>query len=159
MSALIAVSADLLVAVLLVATIVTSVRLSRRMALLKADESAMRATIGELVAATDSAERAIAGLRATVQESERALSDRLGAALRHSTRLAEQVSAGETVMARVAQIASLSQRLGGESHSAPAGPEAPTPSPAPAERGLRATILAARDVAERSARRLGGEAA
>ena len=57
-------AADALVAILLTATIVTSVRLSRRISGLKADEAAMRKTIGDLVAASAAAERAIAGLRA-----------------------------------------------------------------------------------------------
>lgn len=154
MSPLVAVAADLLVATLLVATIATSVRLSRQMARLKADESAMRATVADLVAATDAAERAIGGLRATVSESERTLGDRLGAALRHSTRLAEQVAAGEAVLARVGRIAETSRRLDSEQL-------VPTPDPEPVRSGgtLRDAVKAARDVAARSARRLEGRAA
>ena len=45
MSLLVTLVADVLVAVLLVATIVSSVRLSRRIAKLKADETALRQTI------------------------------------------------------------------------------------------------------------------
>lgn len=149
MSQAVTVAADLLVAVLLVATIATSVRLSRRLALLKADESAMRSTIGELLAATDSAERAIAALRATVQDSDRTLADRLAAAARHSSALADQVSAGETVISRVADIAAMSARL---------GEPAAAPAPAPRE-GLRHTMAAAREIAARAARRIEERAA
>lgn len=151
MSAFIAIAADLLVAILLVATIATSLRLSRRVARMKADEAAMRTVVAELVSATASAERAIGGLRLTVSESEQALTERLSAAARHAARLAEQVEAGEAVLAKVSQVAALSRRL---------NEPAPRPEPAaePAD-GLHATIRAAREVALRSARRLEGRAA
>jgi hypothetical protein len=44
--------------------------LNRRLKLLKSDEHSLRATISELVTATDIAERAIAGLKLTVEECE-----------------------------------------------------------------------------------------
>ena len=53
MSAVVNVMADLLLGVLLVAAIVSSVALSRRIARLKADESAMRKTVAELMLATE----------------------------------------------------------------------------------------------------------
>ena len=164
MSPLLAVAADLLVACLLVVTIVTSVRLSRRIRAMKADEGAMRATITELMLATEKADAAIAGLRATVIESEQALADRLGAAARHTERLAHEVAAGEAIIERVSRIAAISRRLRSEDgEDAPARAEpAPVPVPvaAPAENdGLRAAIRLARDVAERAARRVEGRAA
>ena len=63
MSSAINTLADCLLAVLLVATIASCVALSRRITRLKSDESAMRKTVGELMLATETAERAIAGLR------------------------------------------------------------------------------------------------
>ena len=75
-------AADILVAILLVATIASSVRLSRRISRLKADEAALRTTIGDLVVASATAERAIAGLRATLDECDRTLAERLGTAER-----------------------------------------------------------------------------
>ena len=51
--------ADALVASLLVATIITCYVLAKRIERLKADEAAMRQTVGALIAATDTAERAI----------------------------------------------------------------------------------------------------
>lgn len=165
MSSFLAIAADLLVACLLVVTIVTSIRLSRKIAVMKADESAMRTTITELVVATEKADMAIGALRATVLESERTLSDRLGAAARHTERLAQEVSAGEAVIERVSRIAAISRRLRSEDGDEPpvAAPVRallvePTPAPVP-EDSLRAAIRLARDVAERSARRIGERAA
>ena len=96
--------AEILVAVLLVATVITSVRLSRRIAKLQADEQAMRKTILELMSATETAERAIAGLRNTLGDCEKTLADRLRTAERYSSDLAEQVEAGEQVMTRMMSI-------------------------------------------------------
>lgn len=59
-----------LVAILLVLTIGYCMLLNRRLKLLKSDEHSLRATISELVTATDIAERAIAGLKLTVEECE-----------------------------------------------------------------------------------------
>ncbi|TDR88908.1 DUF6468 domain-containing protein [Enterovirga rhinocerotis] len=165
MTPLLALAADLLVAILLVATIATSVRLSRRMSRMQQDESAMRVVVAELVTATDKADAAIAALRMTVRDSEQALADRLGAAARHTAQLAEQLTAGEAVIERVSQIAAISRRLAVEA-KAVASPQAPSPpaqdavpsTPAGADR-LLATIRLARDVADRSARRVAGQAA
>ncbi|KMO10431.1 DUF6468 domain-containing protein, partial [Methylobacterium indicum] len=82
MSLIVSILADLLVAVLLVACISTSVGLGRRITRLKGDEAAMRQTIGDLMMATESAERAIAGLRSTLAECDRTLAERLRVAER-----------------------------------------------------------------------------
>src|SRR5918912_2020172 len=103
--------ADFLVAVLLVATIASSLGLSRRITRLKADEVAMRATIAELMLATETAERAIAGLRTTLGDCDRTLADRLRTAERYAADLAEQVAAGETVMSRIARIVDASRHV------------------------------------------------
>ena len=61
-----------LVAVLLLLTILLLRRGSTRSCKrLKADERSLKATIAELITATEIAERAIAGLKATVREAER----------------------------------------------------------------------------------------
>ena len=73
MSLFVTLAADILVAVLLAATIVTSLRLSRRIGQMKGDEAALRQTIGDLMVATGTAERAIAGLRAAIDEGDRTL--------------------------------------------------------------------------------------
>ncbi|MCJ2128513.1 DUF6468 domain-containing protein [Methylobacterium sp. E-045] len=109
MSLLVTLAADVLVAVLLVASIVSSVRLSRRITRMKADEAALRQTIGDLVVASSTAERAIIGLRATLDECDRTLADRLGTAERYAADLSAHVRAGETVIARISAIVSHAQ--------------------------------------------------
>jgi Domain of unknown function (DUF6468) len=158
MSPLITIVADLLVAVLLTATIATSVRLSRRITKLKADETAMRATVGELMIASETAERAIAGLRTTLGDCDRTLAERLRTAERYASDLSAQVEAGAQVMNRIAQIVESSRRA-----TSPAVP-APTPAPQEAAPGpnagrLSAAAAAAQALAERAARRVAGAAA
>src|SRR3712207_3176287 len=100
MSAIITLLADSLVAVLLVATIVSSVGLSRRITRLKADEVAMRATIAELMHATETAERAIAGLRTTLGDCDRTLADRLRTAERYAADRSEERRVGKECRSR-----------------------------------------------------------
>jgi peptidoglycan hydrolase CwlO-like protein len=157
MSAIITLLADSLVAVLLVATIVSSVGLSRRITRLKADEVAMRATIAELMHATETAERAIAGLRTTLGDCDRTLADRLRTAERYAADLASQVEAGETVMERIAQIVDASRQvaaLGQERR--PRDKDEPA---SPQRERLSAAAAAAQALAERAAKRLEGHAA
>ncbi len=59
-----------LVAILLLLTIGYCVRLNEQLKRLKADEQRSRATIAELITATEIAERAIAGLKTTVREGD-----------------------------------------------------------------------------------------
>lgn len=68
---------ELLVAVLLVTTIGYCMVLNSRLKALRADEHLLRATIGELLSATEVAERAIIGLKATTREAETALGQKL----------------------------------------------------------------------------------
>lgn len=96
---------ELLVAVLLVATIVYCSILDRRLKRLRNDETSMRGTITELVSATHAAERAIAALRATVSQTEETLSERLGRAQELSTQMAGQLGEGEEVISRITRIA------------------------------------------------------
>jgi hypothetical protein len=102
--------AEILVAVLLVATVVTSIRLSRRITRMQGDETAMRATVVELMKATETAERAIAGLRTTLGDCEKTLGDRLRVAERYASDLAEQVEAGENVMNRMMSMVDSSRQ-------------------------------------------------
>lgn len=151
-------AADILVAILLVATIASSVRLSRRISKLKADEAALRTTIGDLVVASATAERAIAGLRATLDECDRTLAERLGTAERYSADIAAHVEAGESVIARIAAIV-------GQARPAAAMPVAPAPRPVAVEttpgNGERvgAALAAAQALSERALDRLRARAA
>ena len=54
---------ETMVSVLLLLTILYCVRLNKQLRLLKADEQSLRATISELVTATEIADRAIGGLK------------------------------------------------------------------------------------------------
>ena len=119
MSLFVTLAADILVAVLLAATIVTCLRLSRRIGQLKGDEAALRQTIGDLMVASGTAERAIAGLRAAIDESDRTLNASLNAATARSAELKLQVEAGETVVTRIGAIVA-------QMRVVPARPE-PTP--------------------------------
>jgi hypothetical protein len=117
--------AEVLVAILLVATVVTSVRLGRRITRMQADETAMRATVVELMKATETAERAIAGLRTTLGDCEKTLADRLRVAERYASDLAEQVEAGENVMNRMMSIVESSGRIASAPQPQPPQPQQP----------------------------------
>jgi hypothetical protein len=56
-----------MVSILLLLTILYCVRLNKQLRLLKADEQSLRATISELVTATEIADRAIGGLKSASQ--------------------------------------------------------------------------------------------
>jgi hypothetical protein len=145
--------ADALVACLLVATIITCYVLAKRIERMKADEAGMRQTIGALISATDTAERAIAGLKLTLGDCDRTLAARLLTAERYAADLAAQVEAGQSVMDRITQIVSAAALV------APRQPEAaPEPAPAPISRMASAAETAAA-IRARAARRLEGQAA
>ncbi len=147
--------ADLLVGILLVATIISSVRLSRRIARLKADEAAMRAIVAELVSATDGAERAVAGLRATIAECDRDLADRIEVARRHTQDLGRAMEAGEKVMGGLERVFDTTRRA----LQANPLPSAAEPEETRGASALQAALAAAQAVADRSARRLESRAA
>ncbi|MEM1366132.1 MAG: DUF6468 domain-containing protein [Pseudomonadota bacterium] len=71
---------DLLVAGLLAVTIGYCALLNRRLKKMRADEDTMRAVITELVKSTETAERAILGLRATASECNKTISARINEA-------------------------------------------------------------------------------
>jgi hypothetical protein len=69
-----------LVAVLLMLTIGYCMLLNSRLKRLKADESSLKATIAELITATEIAERAIGGLKHTVRDVNENLGNQLTSA-------------------------------------------------------------------------------
>lgn len=93
-----------LVAILLAVTIAYCMMLNRRLRRLKGDELALKATISELITATEIAERAIAGLKLTVRECDQGLGERLRTAERFSADIDRQVDAGQAVLDRLTQI-------------------------------------------------------
>ena len=94
-----------MVSILLLLTILYCVRLNKQLRLLKADEQTLRATISELITATEIAERAIAGLKATMREGEQNLGARLQKAETVSAEIDRQLAAGDELLARITRIA------------------------------------------------------
>lgn len=94
-----------LVAVLLMVTIAYCMLLNKRLKLLRADEQSLKATIGELITATEIAERAIGGLKVTVRDCNDNLGGQLSTAAEMCDRLGTHIHAGETVLHRLSRIA------------------------------------------------------
>jgi hypothetical protein len=141
---------EILVAILLCVTIGYCILLNKRLTRLKADEQALKATISELITATEIAERAIAGLKLTVRDCDQNLGERLRTAERFSADMERQLMAGEEVLHRLARIVSASR---GEPAAEPLPPVAP-PMPDP-----HAMVAAAQAFADRARSRLSGRAA
>lgn len=131
---------DGVVAILLVMTISYCVLLNRRLKLLKADEQSLRATISELVTATEIAERAIGGLKLTVHECDMSLGERLRKAERVTIEIDRSIAAGKDLLNRLSQIVTA-----GRSHERPAAPlnEQPPATPLAATPGGHAKAVAA----------------
>ena len=131
-----------LVSVLLLLTISFCIVLNRRLKKLKADEHALKATISELITATEIAERAIAGLKMTVRDCDQNLGERLHAGESLSRELTRQLKDSDDVLIRLAQI-SIAAR--------PQRPAAPQPVETPqAPPDVLATAFAANAFAARA---------
>src|SRR5688572_25570012 len=107
-----------LVAVLLLLTIGYCILLNSRLKRLKADEHSLKATIGELITATEIAERAIGGLKHTVRDVNENLGNQLTSAAQLSQQLKKQLAEGDNVIRRLARIATAA-RPGAEPEPAP----------------------------------------
>jgi hypothetical protein len=94
-----------LVAMLLMLTIGYCMLLNARLKRLKADEHSLKATIGELITATEIAERAIGGLKHTVRDVNENLGSQLTAAAQMSAHLKSQLAEGDGVIRRLSRIA------------------------------------------------------
>ena len=105
-----------LVAILLIMTIGYCMLLNKRLKLLRADEDALRVTIAELITATEIAERAIAGLKATAHACETGLGERLGRAEILSAELDHKLTAGRHVVGDLVQIATAGRRVAQSQH-------------------------------------------
>jgi chromosome segregation ATPase len=125
-----------LVAVLLVLTIGYCMVLNSRLKRLKADEMSLKATIGELITATEIAERAIAGLKLTVRDCDENLGSRLASASELSERMGKQITQGEEIMRRLSRIAVAARP---KNDQQPAAAEQPSPSSA---RSIAAAVQA-----------------
>ena len=140
-----------LVALLLLLTIVYCVRLNGQLARLRGEEAVMKEVIADLTMATDRADRAIAGLKATVQEADHSLGERLRDAERYCADMAQQTASGTEVLNRLMQIASV--------RAAHKGETAPLPETKPAAPDVNAIMAAARAFAERARARVRDRAA
>jgi Domain of unknown function (DUF6468) len=140
-----------LVAVLLTLTIGYCLILNRRLKRLRADESSLRATIAELVSATQIAERAIEGLQTTVRECDATLGERLRTAERMSGELSRELRRGDEIITRIHRIAVAARSS-----------EWPLPEPTLAEKPVTPTaprvaetVAAAQAIANRTRQRSG----
>lgn len=102
---------EILVAILLAATISYCITLDRRLKQLRLDEQTMRKTVTDLAAATDNAERAIMTLKNAVLEANSSLAERIDTAERFAADLSINVKAGEDIIDRVRQIVETSRKL------------------------------------------------
>jgi preprotein translocase subunit YajC len=150
MSHLLGVTIESLVAILLMVTIGYCMLLNTRLKRLKADEHSLKAVIGELITATEIAERAIGGLKHTVRDVNENLGNQLTSAAQMHQQLKNQLAEGDNVLRRLSKIAIAAR--------SPSGPEAePEPEPAPRVSAAKAVAVAAQAFSER--RRSGGLAA
>jgi chromosome segregation ATPase len=99
------VAIESLVAVLLLLTIGYCMLLNSRLKRLKADEHSLKATIAELITATEIAERAIGGLKHTVRDVNENLGNQLASAQQMSQQLKKQIAEGDNVFRRLSRIA------------------------------------------------------
>jgi hypothetical protein len=124
MSHSLGIAIESLVAVLLVLTIGYCMLLNSRLKRLKADEHSLKATIAELITATEIAERAIGGLKHTVRDVNVNLGNQLTSAAEMSQQLKKQLAEGDNVFRRLSKIA-LAARPAPESETAaPTGAKA-----------------------------------
>ncbi|SON56212.1 chemotaxis protein [Hartmannibacter diazotrophicus] len=105
---------EIVVACLLVTTIVYCYILNKRLTRLRADENVLRATISELITATEIAERAIRGLKATASDCEQSLGRRLLAAETTSSSLERRLNAAETAASELDRLLKSSGSLNGD---------------------------------------------
>jgi hypothetical protein len=130
-----------MVAVLLLLTILYCVRLNNQLRMLKADEQSLRATIGELVTATEIAERAINDLKLTASKTDQTLVQHLAQGEVLTVELAKQIDAADALMRKLAGIVAVSRPV----TKAPA---------APATSDTSGMVAAAAAFAERARMRL-----
>jgi len=105
MNHLFGIAIESLVAILLMLTIGYCILLNARLKRLKADEHSLKATIAELITATEIAERAIGGLKLTVRDVNENLGNQLTQASQMSLELKKQLLEGDNVIRRLSKIA------------------------------------------------------
>jgi chromosome segregation ATPase len=123
MSHSLGIAIESLVAMLLMLTIGYCMLLNSRLKRLKADEHSLKATIAELITATEIAERAIGGLKHTVRDVNENLGNQLSSAAQMSEQLKKQLAEGDNVFRRLSKIVIAARP---SSEPVPAAPKAPT---------------------------------
>src|SRR6202035_4740049 len=144
MSHALGIAIESLVAVLLLLTIGYCMLLNARLKRLKADEHSLKATIAELITATEIAERAIGGLKHTVRDVNENLGSQLASAAEMSELLKKQLGECDNVVRCLSKIAVAPRPAG-------AAPE-PEPATAPAPASVssaKAVAAAAQAFSER----------
>jgi chromosome segregation ATPase len=160
MSHSLGIAIESLVALLLMLTIGYCMLLNARLKRLKADENSLKATIAELITATEIAERAIGGLKHTVRDVNENLGSQLTAAGQMSLQLKKQLAEGDNVVRRLSKIATAARPSSEAAAAAPqaAAPQAASPQAAvPQVSSAKAIAQAAQAFSER--RRSNGLAA
>jgi hypothetical protein len=137
MSHALGIAIESLVAVLLLLTIGYCMLLNTRLKRLKADEHSLKATIGELITATEIAERAIGGLKFTVRDVNENLGSQLASAAQMSEQLKKQLIEGDNVFRRLSKIATAAR------------PASEPQAAAPKVSGAQAVAAAAQAFSER----------
>jgi len=140
-----------LVTVLLTLTIGYCMLLNSRLKRLKADEQSLKATIAELITATEIAERAIGGLKLTVRDVNENLGSQLAAATQMSEHLNKQLAEGDNVLRRLSRIVSAARPTQEQSdvnaqppvNAQPAAKTQPSVAISPAHRTSASAIAAA----------------
>lgn len=113
------------VAILLATTIGYLVILNHRLKRLRADRAELQAMVRDLVAATELADRAIAGLRSAAGECEANITERLAEAERFTVDMAYHVTSGQAVLEKIARI---TQAVAAHREARDAEPQPPAPS-------------------------------
>jgi hypothetical protein len=142
MSHYLGVAIESLVAILLMLTIGYCMLLNRRLKRLKADEHSLKATIAELITATEIAERAIGGLKHTVRDVNGNLGSQLAAATEMSEQLKRQLSECDGVVRRLSKIAIAARPAAAAPEPIPEPLPALAPSPIPSAKAVAAAAQA-----------------
>jgi hypothetical protein len=154
MSASFGLMIESLVAILLLLTIGYCIVLNSRLKRLKADEQALKGTISELITATEIAGRAVGGLKATAQECDLTLGERMRAAERLTIGMERQLKAGELLLTELMRsgIAPVPPTVLTPASTAPAAAaSAPAPESFP---DPKAVVAAAQAFADRARARV-----
>jgi hypothetical protein len=104
---------EAMVTILLAVTVWYCFMLDKRLRRFRADETGMRQTVVDLALATERAEGAISGLRATLAYADGSLVQRLRAAEAFTQQLDAQLKSGDQVLARITKIVSSSRQAAG----------------------------------------------